>query len=60
MSEGWGIVVGALIGVLGLVAVTVAPTYIVTTNSTARMEACVSNGGAYVHVPNTSKMECER
>jgi hypothetical protein len=46
--------------VLGVVGLVVAPVWIVSAHSTHRLEACVESGGAYVNVPNTARMECER
>lgn len=45
---------------LTLATVIVAPTIVVSANSTERTRACVESGGAYLRVPETSAMECVR
>jgi hypothetical protein len=51
----------AIVAALAALAITiVGVVFISVTNSTHRLEACVESGGAYVNVPNTARMECER
>lgn len=52
--------VATVTGFLAALAAVVIPIGIVTTNSTARFQACVENGGSYVHVANTTAMECQK
>lgn len=46
--------------VIGVVLLIVGPVVVVRHDSTERLRACVESGGAYVRIPETTAMECQR
>ena len=60
MSEEWGFVAIFVAGFIAAATAIIAPVAIVSHHSTERARVCAENGGAYLHVPETSKMECVR
>lgn len=49
-----------VVAILAALAAITLPVAIVSHHSTERLTSCVESGGAYVNVPNTSRMECQR
>lgn len=50
----------ACVSSVSAVLAIVVPIHIVSTNSTERTRACVESGGEYLHVSDTTAMECRR